>query len=75
MCSYCGVSWRLSQMVVDSDGNYACPDDYGGRTSNDLSDAIHDSAQTMPERIDPLDGGPRDTFNVNGSSVHNTDFT
>ncbi len=42
-CDYCGMTWYRSQMVRDTAGRLACPDDMDGRDEVTL-DKINSSA-------------------------------
>lgn len=35
-CDYCGVDWHRSELIVDGNGYFACPDDRDGRVEKDL---------------------------------------
>lgn len=37
ICSYCGVQWRRSQLVRDSEGLLVCPDEGTGRDQSELA--------------------------------------
>jgi hypothetical protein len=46
-CDYCGVTWLRSELTIDSEGLYSCPDDRDGRTAKEI-DVLRAEAASEP---------------------------